>query len=71
MPRITRALGYNKTNHSTEELRKIYRFWLRGVETELQPQDLLGTIGERKVTIDRLYLSERRVLFYRGFKDRI
>lgn len=33
------ALGYNKTNHSTEELKLIYRFWLRGVETELMPQD--------------------------------
>ena len=37
-----KALGYVKTNHSTLDLRQIFRFWLKGVETELSPRDTLA-----------------------------
>ena len=68
-----RALGYNKTNHSTQELKKIYRFWLRGVETELQPQDsFFGNYwrAESYDPIDPIYLK-KECSFSEVLKDRI
>ena len=36
------ALDYYKTGHSSEDLRKLYKYWLKGVETKLSPNDDLA-----------------------------
>ena len=45
-----KAVGYEQTNHSTQQLRKIYKYWLKGVETKLSPtDDLVGNYWRAEI----------------------